>query len=415
MNPEKTLPKVVLLPRPLTPLAVLVYFFLTNNNDLGPHNVRFVRKSHRREPLYVSETLVDLSVDDQMLESEVLRLKNHSNLDQVVRFFSNKTLWGKTPWKEWFRNISWLKAEKAIATCIKTLTSLQSKGDISDQYPEVKVLEPSPKEIRTRGCYHFKLPELQLEKGVPGATVVNWQETRKVRQYRSCKVLVDGVFTLSNHHISILIGGDPGRGKSTLAANLVTAMEKRIRDLKITLNRVSPEAFPTIGLCSLDAATPVATGILRGDARPAGEKQPWTSQVVIDALAKQTTALERRNIVISDLPGRITAFTESLTGLGDYGIAIVDDWNEEMQRWEEFFKRARCPIVSRIKCRREDDDKYRSVVTTWHPGESISGRIFRPNRKLREEDECIDRIADILLLDILPAQILARQLAIKRW
>lgn len=415
MNREKTLPKVVLLPRPLTPLAVLVYFFLTKNNDLGPHNIRFVRKSHRREPLYVSEMVVDLSVDDQVLVGEVWRLKNRSKLDQVIRFFSNKILWGKTPWKEWFRNISWLKPSEAIRQGISVFECLGLDESIENQYPKVRLMEPSPQEVTTGAHYHFKLPILKTETGVEGGTVLDWKSTRKVRCYRDAKVPVDGIFTLSNHQTSILIGGDPGRGKSTLAANLVKAMRERVVGLRNQIPHLSSQTFPSIGISSLDVATPVAEGIIKGESKPAGKKQLWTPELVIEALAGQELALQRRDIVISDLPGKITSYTESLTGFGNYGIIIVDDWDDEMPRWEEFFRKTQCPVIARIKCRREEDDRFRSVVTTWHPGESVSGRIFRPSRKIREGDECIERVADLLLLDILPAQILARKLVISRW
>jgi len=252
----------------------------------------------------------------------------------------------------------------------------------------------SPRRISTPSCF-----SLQVFKGKGGEGAENDLTT-------TFEVTLDEgrIYSLQDKHIGVVIGGPPQSGKSTLAVSLVTEMNNYIRSLKT--RRGFADLDVSVGLCTLDAATPTSKAIAEGWARKdpeklASMKQPWTQRLARQAQDRFLYAREKCNIVIGDLPGRVTPITELLVSSADASIIISKDWEVVKEEWLPLMHRAGVPLISKVR-RRETGDGYESLVTSWRPGERFSGRVASLNRAQVSSDLFLQWLVLFLLFDIFP-------------
>jgi len=278
---------------------------------------------------------------------------------------------------------------------IKTWRSLQ---DIEAFVSALEALEVKPSVISYPPDKRFlSLPVFKegklISKGdhVTGSFTVTLDEGR--------------VFDLQNKHICLAVGGPANSGKSTLAVSLATEMENCIKSLK-SRSSFSELEF-SVGVVNLDLGTPTARAIAEGWAADRKklemEKRSWTIDLAEKAQKELLCSRARHNILIGDLPGRITDITQLLAGSADAGIIISRDQQILSEEWAPFMSSSGLPIVSRIK-KREAEEGLSSLVTKRCPGESFNGRIVTLNRSQKSWDLFIQWLALFLLFDILPRQ-----------
>ncbi|TAK58104.1 hypothetical protein EPO17_00330 [Patescibacteria group bacterium] len=257
-----------------------------------------------------------------------------------------------------------------------------------------KVIYPRDKRV-------LSLPVFQAKTGIPTDDDVTGSFEVELSEGRICE--------LQGRHISLVIGGPNGSGKSTLAVSLVAEMNNIIRSLRSrqSFSNLQVSVSLSVGLADLDMATPTTSVILedREDKRERllALKRPWTMELAEEAQQKLLLERARHNIVIGDLPGRVTNITELLAGSADAGIIVSRDWEILKAEWVPLLASAGLPLVSRIRSRGAEGG-FSSLVTHWRPGERLSGRITSLNRFQKSWDLFIQWLALFLLFDILPTQ-----------
>jgi hypothetical protein len=281
------------------------------------------------------------------------------------------------------RKIQGWRSVKEIESFVTTMESIKVRSSFAIVYPPDKVFLSLPVFKKDR--------QTSSDDNVTGSFAVELPEGR--------------IFELCDKHIALAIGGPSGSGKSTIAVSLVEEMRDRIRSLKSRSGFSNLQL--SVGLADLDLGTPTTRAIAEGWATDRAKveslKQPWTMELAERA---QTVLLSQRaefNILICDLPGRVTETTELLAGTADAGILIATDWTEITEVWNPFVSCIGLPVISRIK-RREAMEGFSSLVTKWLPGEHLSGRITALNRSQKSWDLFIHWLALFLLFDILPRQ-----------
>ncbi|MBI2052329.1 MAG: hypothetical protein HYT38_01445 [Candidatus Sungbacteria bacterium] len=163
---------------------------------------------------------------------------------------------------------------------------------------------------------------------------------------------------------------------------------------------------------NVDLATPTvaAIGQAQGKDRQALNmaKRPWTVELALEALNEFLVAKSRSSLVIADLPGgRVDQITEITGVLGDVGIIITRDWNR-MAEWEEFYGRMGIVLVAQSRSRLLDEG-LESVVTRYHKGKIIAGRVIGLDRVVRSWDSFVSCVAKVLLFDLIPEFIESRR------
>lgn len=226
------------------------------------------------------------------------------------------------------------------------------------------------------------------------------------------------IYELRHAHIGLAIGGPPGSGKSTLIVSLATEFANIIASLK---SRRGWEGFSLgVAVANLDLATPTVDAIAAGTAKDRGEalrlrKQPWTEDLALQALEAFVQTKARANIVLADLPGKISPLTEMVAAPADVAILITREWSH-MPEWQEFaVRRMGLALVSRARSRYAGEEfGFTSVVTRYQPGEIIAGRVVGLDRVDRSWDRFVSWLAEFLLFDILPSFVTRRREKLQR-
>ncbi len=213
------------------------------------------------------------------------------------------------------------------------------------------------------------------------------------------------IFDLQSKHIALAIGGPSGSGKSTLAVSLISEIKICIEELKTS----SAFADLELSVCraDLDLGTPTAKAIEENKGWDRAGlrkfKRPWTMELAEEAQRGFLRARAEHNIVIGDLPGRVTNVTELLMGSADAGIIISNDWGAVKTQWEPLMSSLGVSLVSKIR-NREGEQGFSSLVRHWDPGRRLTGRVSSLNRFQKCWDPFIHWLALFLLFDILPTQ-----------
>ncbi|OGI95056.1 hypothetical protein A2917_01595 [Candidatus Nomurabacteria bacterium RIFCSPLOWO2_01_FULL_42_17] len=275
------------------------------------------------------------------------------------------------------------KSEKILENFTIMLESLEVQPVVTTYPPDKRIIS---------------LPVFQKKDGIPTDDDVTGSFEVTLSEGRA--------YELQDKHICLVVGGPSGSGKSTLSVSLVAEMENCIRSLK---SRTSfSDLQLTVGLANLDLATPTTQAIAEGWATDREKvknlKQPWTMELAEQAQQELLRSRAQHNIVIGDLPGRVTDVTELLAGTADASIIITKDWTVLQKEWNPFMSSVGLPIVSRIRSRRSDETGFSSLVTHRRPQQRLSGRITALNRYHKSWDLFIQWLAVFLLFEILPTQ-----------
>lgn len=275
------------------------------------------------------------------------------------------------------------KSTKGFEAFVTTLSSLPTR---------LPTTYPPDKRIMSLPVFKGKKEGVRTEDDVTESFEVVLEEGR--------------ICTLQGKHIGIVIGGPPQSGKSTLAVSLVAEMQNWITTLQT--RRDFEGLNVTVGRCTLDLATPTTEAIAEGWANIDSQKltsmkQPWTPRLAKRAQERFLESRGKYNIVVGDLPGRVTEITELLVSTADACIILSNDWDIVQKEWIPLMNTAGVPIISKVR-RRETGDGYSSLVTSWRKGERFSGRVTALNRTQKSWDLFIQWLALFLLFDVLPTQ-----------
>lgn len=234
-------------------------------------------------------------------------------------------------------------------------------------------------------------------------------ETEVIASAR-CELREGRVWELRSSHIGIMIGGPARSGKSTLATSLVTEFLNQIQSLA---TRIGWAGFSLDVECvDLDLATPTTEAIwMARDGRlldTSALKRPWTTELALEGLRRFAVTKEQAHLTFVDLPGGpIDAITETLAALADVAILVTHDW-ERMEEWQRLVNQMGITLVSQARSRRGDEG-FSSVVTRYHPGRIIAGRVVDLDRVVRSDDPFVLGAAWCLLYDILPSFVSGRR------
>ncbi len=304
-----------------------------------------------------------------------------------------------------------IEGKSDIWEAMGTLEAFVAKLESLETQPRVKTY---PVDRVTKTIPVFKKTEQNLPEGATisddvSATATGYRSKTEddIDAAKSFKVrLEEGrICELQGRNITVAIGGPPQSGKSSLAVSIAGAMGDYIESLK---SRTCFAGFDlNVAAVDIDFGTPTTSAIMenwgRDRKRVACLKKPWTMELAEEAQAELLRARQRHNIVIADLPGRITDVTKLLASTADAGIIISKDWSILKKEWAPFMASAGLPMLSRIKSRQADEG-LSSLVTTWRPGEQLNGRIVGLNRTQKSFDLFIEWMVPFLLFDILPTQ-----------
>jgi energy-coupling factor transporter ATP-binding protein EcfA2 len=257
--------------------------------------------------------------------------------------------------------------------------------------PTAEIPESPPIADYPRGIRPITIPI--LKEGRESETAVLHYTTEDLR--------VGNMWKLQGESLCVVVGGPSGSGKSTLVATITAIIENIIRATKSLGNeweRLSLRVEPV----ALDLATPVLAAVRAGRGKDRLEvdilKQPWTRELAIKALYSVRGAFSQgANVVIADLPGQITEITEIVGAVADVGIIVTNDWGK-LNEWESFMHTMGITVVAEIK-----SGETSSLVTRYQPGRFLRGRVAQLDRASRTWDPTVSTLAELLLMEFLPA------------
>jgi hypothetical protein len=139
------------------------------------------------------------------------------------------------------------------------------------------------------------------------------------------------IYRFRNTSYIIAVLGDPGAGKSTIAASLYIAMVLQRISLE---NAIGMEHFGfTVSIVSADRGTPVVSSILDSSVDDVPwkmmKKTPWNNSMVQDALHEIAEQKTRSHIILVDMPGKIDNKIHSLCAACDGAILVYDYTKKE--------------------------------------------------------------------------------------
>src|SRR3989338_4692707 len=409
-NNNRIVAAVVVLPAPLTPAALFCYGilrFLGYINEektharftrvAGPHAELFGcegRIADLRGNLYpgvlgligsdtiLKRMLTFASFGDQIVHSRlesVLRKLNTENsrlaLSEVFCLVVDCVETKSDPWK----------SAGGLEVLVETLGSLATQSRQAIVYPPDKRFLSFP-------VFQEKNSGHRTEDDITGSFGVTLEEGK--------------IFALRGKHLGIAIGGPRGSGKRTLSVSLVAEMDNCLRSLQTRASFADLDV--KVGLQTFDMGTPTTRAIQEGWAatdqeKLLSQKQPWNMGLARQSLKGFLRSRGKYNIVVSDLPGRITDITRIIAASADAGIVVRNDLEFAKTNWFPFMRSVGVPIVAKIRSR-QGNEGLSSLVSHWRPGELFSCRVTALNRSNKSWDLFIQWLALFLLFDILPKQ-----------
>ena len=154
---------------------------------------------------------------------------------------------------------------------------------------------------------------------------------------------MNGMDTDSN--IRIVIGGPPNSGKSVFAIHLFRALrEIGIRTYHSDYDPYSPSREFILGKKSKEEREKL--------------KKDVTSKEAKELASNFQEKYVNYDIVIGDLPGRISEILDILASAGTHGLIVCSDEKEEqIQEWKKVFKKLNINIICIVKTNLVDFDK----------------------------------------------------------
>ncbi len=222
------------------------------------------------------------------------------------------------------------------------------------------------------------------------------------------------IAALTDQHITVIVGGPPGSGKTTATVTLVNEMNNLIQSLR---TRFGWEAFNlSVKYLSLDLGTPVGDFIIsqQGQNRDLvnNAKQRWTPEFAEAGLHAMLQAKHEHNIVIADLPGQIDGLTRLLSCGADGSIILSRDWSK-VDEWKRFFAEMGQANLSQALSR-SPEEGFMSTVKVYRRGHFLSGRVSGLMRVVCSWDPFLHFLAKALLFDLLPSLVTSRLQTIEK-
>ena len=149
----------------------------------------------------------------------------------------------------------------------------------------------------------------------------------------------------TDSNIRIVIGGPPNSGKSIFAVYLFRALrEMGIRAYHYDYDPYSPTRELILGMISKEDRERLKTDVTSKGAKIfAGNFQE---------------KFVNYDIVIGDLPGRISEILDILASAGTHGLIVCSDEREEqIQEWKNVFRKLNINIICIVKTNLVDFDK----------------------------------------------------------
>lgn len=238
---------------------------------------------------------------------------------------------------------------------------------------------------------------------------------REVVKAASYKLAEGRVRILEGEHLGLDVIGPQSSGKSTFVFSLVSVMQDILLSLKSrpTWENLTLE----IGRLNLDLGTPTLDAIEQGFAQDREKmqklKRPWTMELALEALEKFSKAKAKPGLIVADLPGKVSRFSEIVASLADMAVIVVNNREEEVLRWRAFANNLGIRVVGEVRSRRWTEGSF-SLITRYDQGEFVAGRVAGMERVDFSGDACVLQIAKFLLLDIIPAMVEERRRKIGR-
>ncbi len=121
--------------------------------------------------------------------------------------------------------------------------------------------------------------------------------------------------------------------------------------------------------------------------------------MALEALEMFIRAKQNYDLVIADLPGGMSEFTEIVTVAADAGVIITKDPNQ-LGSWQQLF--GRLGIKEMAKLHSPASENARGLIRETH-GKVLSGQITKPQRGILSFDPFLWYLIRVMLFDSLPS------------
>lgn len=411
--------KVVIVPFPLTPLSAFGYFLYQGGGEISPnaYSVYHWRPtSDRIKKAWQSDDVLVLTGRDiterldRLIQTEPKTLESQ-NRRRLLHLIASPSSGKQKENIEAFArslNTDWSTPQPALMAAIKVFAEILG----SKQDPRLSELQ----ELSIHKAESFV--SLDLPRSQVLDTLPKFDDTpapnQKLIGYWHQALEESNIGSLTNQHLSLVVGGPPGSGKTTATVTLVDEMNNLAGSLR---SRLGWEEFNlSVGYVNLDLGTPVGNHIVnqQGQNRELLEslKQKWTPEKAEAGLHAIMEAKKEYNIVVADLPGRIDGLTRMLSCGADGSLIFSNKW-ELVDEWKRFFAEMGQPNLTQAFTR-PPNEGLMSSVKVYRPGSFLSGRVCGLVRVVCSWDPFLKFLAKALLFDLLPALVASRQKAIQK-
>ncbi|MES2470978.1 MAG: hypothetical protein V4526_01970 [Patescibacteria group bacterium] len=422
--------RIVLIPRPLSPMAAFAYWVLirSGNAELLAqcHFPKWTTLNMRSwlqtgvQPFADIGVVIDLNVSSRDLEiliDAVIFQKFQACQPAIARkmknfflFYGRKRQHAWSLWLQYLGRLSYYddpsKALEHLCTTMDDVVKLDGLAESSVITSEIETYQNrraseeedfflAPRELGTR------VVSMPISKH--DEMLADEAERRIVTDQTTQRLNEGNAFELLGDSSTLLVGGCAGVGKSTLAAAMVDEFRNTIESL--TSRGGTWKGFNLKSeLVPLDVATQVSDAVLHGEGQHEdvldARKREWNASLALHAATNLVEAVQRNTLVVSDLPGKLTEFTELIVPRGDFGIIITrhDKWKEDNRDWGAYYARMGVNVVAQLKITRGQ-----SLLLDLRHGRGATARLHKPDRVLKGWDPAIRTLAEFLMFNILPA------------
>ncbi|MDB5258963.1 MAG: hypothetical protein JWO73_171 [Candidatus Taylorbacteria bacterium] len=434
MNILKKPWRIVLMPRPLPPAAAFAYYVLSiamfaGELFLGKHYLRWTalnRKSLLPEinPFEEIGVIIDLNVSERDLEvlvdpiiASLPRDRHQFRLRKMKNFFFFHGRTKSYAWEKWLSYLGKLSYHRDPSQALSKLTCVIGQllsEDIDVVAVGERLIAGIENPFRHVVLSDRRVVPMPVSKRDPDEK--DEYLKRVVVNYTTKVIEEDGIFRYSGDETTVLLVGNPGVGKSTIAATLT---KETLNNIASVGSRSAPEWSSLDVSCSLgtlDGATPVADSVLNVTAESEHEdadrripkarmdalKRPWSNGLAAEVVDSISAIASKSNIVFADVPGKIDDLTKLISVHATHGVILSrgDKWTEDNRMWGDYLREIGIPVVARIKITTGP-----SMMIRLDRGSGIIGRLHQPSRLMIGWDPFMRIFTEFLMFDVLPGHI----------